>query len=337
MKLLLILVLIVFVIAEAADLSAEREFELFKVKHEKKYKNRTEEESRFAIFQQNLKKIADHNRLFKEGLSSYEMGVNQFADLTEEEFLQLMGLDKAIPIPKGITEIKLHEMEENEVLPPFIDWRLKGAVSPVKDQRHCGSCWAFSAIGALEGQNQIQNKKMVPLSIQQLVDCTKENQGCIKGGVSEAFKYIMDYGITTEDKYPYTAKQNNCTYKKTDSVLKIVGYTGLPKDEFALKKAVGKVGPISAVIYATSTLQLYTSGILEDKFCRNQLNINHAILIVGYGKKDGQEFWIIKNSWGSKWGEDGYFRYPIGKNMCGIAEFARCECFRQINVHFMNM
>lgn len=175
----------------------------------------------------------------------------------------------------------------------------------------------------MEGQNKIINNKLVPLSEQQLIDCSKENKGCTNGDVKSAFAYVMKNGITSEDKYPYKAKDGNCKYKNTDSVLKIVGYSSIKKNsEVDLKFAVYQVGPISASIYATSSLQLYSSGILDDKLCEQSPNINHDILVVGYGKEHDQEYWIIKNSWGTKWGEEGYFRYRLGKNMCGIASFA---------------
>ena len=209
---------------------------------------------------------------------------------------------------------------EGFVAPPAIDWRTKGAVTEVKNQGRCGSCWAFSATGSLEGQQFRKTGKLVSLSEQNLIDCSDYygNHGCYGGLYDNAFKYVHDnHGIDTEKSYPYEAWEyivcrfNNMTVGATDK-----GYVNLPKgDEDALAKAVATVGPISVAIDATHhSFQFYKRGIYEEQACRED-KIDHAVLVVGYTP----DYWIIKNSFGTEWGEAGYMRMKRGVNMCAVA------------------
>ncbi|CAH0559112.1 unnamed protein product [Brassicogethes aeneus] len=200
----------------------------------------------------------------------------------------------------------------------MVDWRKKGAVTPVKQQGQCGSCWAFSSTGALEGQHQILNNKLVSLSEQNLLDCTSSygNMGCSGGLMTSTFKYVTDHGVTTEEKYPYTGIVGQC--KQSNVVLKAKGYKEIrSNDENSLQQAVSSVGPISVAVHANTNLQSYKSGVFSDRSCSNT-ELNHAVLIVGYTP----EYWIVKNSWGSAWGEHGYAKFRRGTNMCGIAASA---------------
>ena len=207
--------------------------------------------------------------------------------------------------------------------PTAIDWRTKGAVTWVKNQGPCGSCWAFSATGSLEGQHFRKTGKLVSLSEQNLLDCTDNygNFGCGGGIMDNAFKYVRDnHGLDTEDSYLYQAAKsykcrfNNMTIGATDK-----GFVDLPKgDEDALAKAVAAVGPISVGIDANHASFIYYShGIYEGHTCSPE-HIDHAVLVVGYGPG----YWIIKNSWDTEWGEEGYMKMKRGVNMCGIASFA---------------
>jgi len=202
-----------------------------------------------------------------------------------------------------------------------MDWRKKGAVTPVKDQGQCGSCWAFSTTGSTEGAHQIATGKLVGLSEQQLVDCSSAqgNQGCNGGLMDQAFQYIISNpGIASEEAYPYTAQDGTCN-TAAKSVTMITGYTDVTSgDEGALMKAVN-VGPVSVAIEADqSCFQFYSGGVLNDPTCGTQLD--HGVLAVGYGTLSGQDYWIVKNSWGTSWGvESGYVFIAKGIDECGIA------------------
>ena len=208
--------------------------------------------------------------------------------------------------------------------PAEIDWRTKGAVTEVKDQgQYCGSCWAFSSTGSLEGQHFRKTGKLVSLSEQNLLDCTDDygNQGCDGGFMDNAFKYVYNnHGIDTEISYPYQGMEyfrcrfSNATVGATDK-----GYVDIPKgDEDALAKAVATVGPVSVAIDAShDSFMFYSHGIYQERACSSE-NIDHAVLVVGYNPG----FWIVKNSWGTEWGDNGYVKMKRGINMCAIASFA---------------
>ena len=211
--------------------------------------------------------------------------------------------------------------------PDAIDWVTKGAVTPVKNQGQCGSCWSFSATGSMEGAYQIATGKLVSLSEEDLVECDQVDQGCGGGLMDNAFKFVMKNGIAAEAAYPYisgTGIRGLCKDKKeANAVVTVTGFKDVPpKDEDALKTAVA-LGPVSVAIEADkSAFQLYKSGVLEKKSCGTKLD--HGVLVVGYGTAPGifgkKDYWKVKNSWGATWGEEGYIRLARGKNMCGVAE-----------------
>uniref|UniRef100_A0A6P7FCG3 Cathepsin L-like proteinase n=1 Tax=Diabrotica virgifera virgifera TaxID=50390 RepID=A0A6P7FCG3_DIAVI len=175
---------------------------------------------------------------------------------------------------------------------------------------------------SLEGQNYIINGKSVGLSEQELLDCSSDygNGDCEEGGLmTNAFEYIEDNGIESESSYPYTGRQGTCRRSASKSELKIKGYKEPADNEEALRQAVGTVGPISAAIYA-EPIQFYNSGIFNSKQCVNNVNyLDHGILVVGYGEENNTPYWIIKNSWGASWGEQGYFRLQRNAKLCGLA------------------
>ena len=215
-------------------------------------------------------------------------------------------------------------------IPESIDWREKGAVTEVKQQRKCGSCWTFSATGALEGQIWRKTGKLISLSEQQLVDCDMSDYGCRGGFPASAFKYIKSVGgIEKEEDYPYVSQsmyepRRKCEFNKEKVVASNTGYVQLPKgDETKLREAVATIGPISIAISARPSLSQYTEGIYHDDEC-GRTRINHAVLLVGYGtdKSTGTPYWLIKNSWGPEWGENGYFRMERNINSCQIASLS---------------
>ena len=209
-------------------------------------------------------------------------------------------------------------------LPKSVDWRKSGAVTGVKNQGKCGGCWAFAASGALEGLHYIKNKKLVSFSDQQMIDCSAlyGNQGCDGGLMTLAFQYTADYGIEPEKGYEYAAKVNKCKHNSQRVAFKNSGFKEVPANSTkALKLAVSRQ-PVSVGIEANSmTLQLFKSGVITAD-CGTQLD--HGVLIVGYDKTPkGQEYWIVKNSWGPQWGLGGYFHVAIGSHnggagLCGI-------------------
>lgn len=263
--------------------------------------------------------IRSHN---KKGLS-YTMGVNEFSDLTWDEFKKhkLGAAQNCSATRKGNHKLT------SAVLPESKDWRESGIVSPVKSQGGCGSCWTFSTTGALEAAYAQAYGKGISLSEQQLVDCAGafNNFGCSGGLPSQAFEYIKyNGGLETEEAYPYTAKDGVCKYSSANAavqVLESVNITLGAEDE--LKHAVALVRPVSVAFEVVDPFRSYTGGVYTSTTCGNKpMDVNHAVLAVGYGVEGGVPYWLIKNSWGADWGDKGYFKMEMGKNMCGVATCA---------------
>nr|3F75_A Chain A, Cathepsin L Protease [Toxoplasma gondii RH] len=209
-------------------------------------------------------------------------------------------------------------------LPAGVDWRSRGCVTPVKDQRDCGSCWAFSTTGALEGAHCAKTGKLVSLSEQELMDCSRAegNQSCSGGEMNDAFQYVLDSGgICSEDAYPYLARDEECRAQSCEKVVKILGFKDVPRrSEAAMKAALAK-SPVSIAIEADQMpFQFYHEGVF-DASCGTDLD--HGVLLVGYGtdKESKKDFWIMKNSWGTGWGRDGYMYMAMHKGeegQCGL-------------------
>nr|QOV03078.1 cathepsin L7 [Dysdercus peruvianus] len=321
-KSVLLCIAAVLITATAANpLIKEDRWLEFKNKHGKSYGSDEEELSRKQIFYENLKKIQNHNRLHESGETTFTLKMNKFGDLTTEEFKKLV-LGTKIPLRNELNMI--HHLPVVDNLPASVDWRPKGAVTAVKDQAACGSCWAFSTTGALEGQLFLYNKSLVSLSEQDLVDCSLEegNLGCSGGWPQWAFQYISKHGINTENDYPYEAKDyGKCRAKAPKAILSGISFVNLPeKDEKALASAVANIGPISICIDAgIFSFQFYSSGIYYEASC-NPNNLDHAVLAVGYGSDGDRNYWIVKNSWGVSWGQKGYILMAKDKNNnCGVA------------------
>ncbi|KAK9112682.1 hypothetical protein Scep_020201 [Stephania cephalantha] len=296
-------------------------YESWLVQHGKAYNALGEKERRFEIFKDNLRFIDEHNA---EG-HSYEVGLNRFADLTNEEFRSAY-LGARTDAYRRVAKPKSdrYAFRGGDDLPKSVDWREKGAVVGVKDQGSCGSCWAFSTVAAVEGINKIVTGDLISLSEQELIDCdTSYNQGCQGGLMDYAFEFIINNGgIDTEDDYPYKTRDGQCDqFRKNAKVVTIDSYEDVPvNDEKSLQKAVANQ-PVSVAIEGGGrAFQLYKSGVFTGR-CGTALD--HGVVAVGYGTENGKDYWIVRNSWGASWGEKGYVRLErniaakTGK--CGIA------------------
>lgn len=283
-----------------------------------------EKDKRFNVFKANVHYVHNFNKKDKP----YKLKLNKFADMTNHEFRHHYAGSKIKHHRTflGASRANGTFMYANEdSVPPSVDWRKKGAVTPVKDQGKCGSCWAFSTVVAVEGINQIKTNELVSLSEQELVDCdTSQNQGCNGGLMDKAFEFIKKKGgINTEDNYPYMAEDGECDIQKRNSpVVSIDGHEDVPpNDEGSLLKAVANQ-PVSVAIQASgSDFQFYSEGVFTGD-CGTELD--HGVAIVGYGTTlDGTKYWIVKNSWGPEWGEKGYIRMQreidAEEGLCGIA------------------
>ncbi|ENN80696.1 hypothetical protein HUJ04_011681 [Dendroctonus ponderosae] len=304
-----------FVAAVAASLEQDA-FQAFKLKQNKTYKTPVEETTRYGIFQAKLLEIEEHNSRFEQGLETYKKGVNKFSDWTQDEFNAYLGLHpKPAKLGKGIPYVKT-----GVSVPASVDWRTEGYVTGVKNQGDCGSCWAFSLTGSVEGALFKSTGKLVSLSEQQLVDCTygTVNFGCDGGYLEETFPYIQETGLEAEASYPYKARDGTCKFDASKVVTKINDYVYWYGDEEALLEATATIGPISVAMDA-NYIDSYASGVFSSRLCSSD-DLNHGVLVVGYGSENGVNYWLVKNSWAEDWGESGYLKLLRGQNECGIAE-----------------
>jgi C1A family cysteine protease len=292
-------------------------FEAFVSEHSKSYDSVHEYFRRKDVFYENKKIIDEHNA---DPDNSFTLGINVYADLTWNEF-------QTTKI--GRNSVEESPMDQSYCVPPdaqlpsSFDWEFGGAVTPVKNQGACGSCWSFSATGALEGLNFIANKDNSPLSEQQLVSCDKLDGGCNGGLMEQAFNYVARNGICSEADYPYTSGNgvNPKCDRSCQSIFTIAGYQSVPpRNETALQLSLYRQ-PISIAIEADSSVfQFYKDGVMNSAGCG--VNLNHGVLLVGWGELDGTAYWRVKNSWGDAWGKDGYIL--LAKNIskdgqCGLA------------------
>jgi cathepsin H len=262
--------------------------------------------------------VAEINQINSEN-RGWEAGVNEWSDLTWEEF---KGRFLQAPQKCSATGKGNHVMSGNA--DPAVDWRTKGVVTPVKNQGSCGSCWAFSTIGAVESVWAIKTGKLLTFAEQQLVDCAGgfKNMGCRGGLPSQAFQYIMwAGGIQDSQSYPYTGRDGSCKFNKAKVVATLTNEVNIT--ERAENEMVDAIGgrPVSVAYQVSSDFRSYKSGVYDSKQCKSgPMDVNHAVLAVGYNSTSaGVPYYIIKNSWGTSFGIQGYFWMVRNKNMCGVA------------------
>jgi len=303
-------------------------FQQFKLKYDKQYATPAEESIRFQIFTRNLKTIANLNAAYPKAT----FGATKFADLSHQEFKDTYLSTHTLERDPAWPTAPLYSSAEVEALPDSWDWRDHGAVTAVKDQGQCGSCWAFSTTGNMEGQWFLAGNTLPELSEQNLVDCDHEcmqyqgqqvcDQGCDGGLMPNAFEYIIQNGIESENDYPYTGADGTCQFDSKKVVAHASNYTMISGDETQMAAWLVKNGPIAIAVDA-EPWQFYIGGVY---YLPCGTSLDHGVLLVGYGVETDifdqtMPYWIIKNSWSSDWGESGYIRVERGVGLCGLNLF----------------
>lgn len=312
---------------DAAAVAAK--FARFVNEFDKRYASVEEYAERLRAFAQTLRVLRAHD-------GAHEVGLNKFSDWTEQQFAAYQTYKPSLKKHAPSTHVK-----SKGALPTEVDWRKQGLVADVKDQKSCGSCWTFSAVASIEGAHAKRNGKLVTLSEQNLVDCVKKERlpleeedccdGCDGGLMDNAFDYIISKqkgGIDTEASYPYRGEDEKCTFEASSEGARIANWTDVPQgDELSLLDALATVGPVSVALDASRGWQTYAGGVMAPRTflgCSSSPDkADHGVAVVGYGTDPvGGDYWIVRNSWGSSWGEGGYMRLKRGVNACGIANHA---------------
>jgi cathepsin L len=296
----------------------------------------TEESSRESIFWNNMRKILSHNFNFRRGRTSFKLGINQFAHMTFDEISRNFSPSPAerarqTKSAQGTRFIPKTVYSDNSMnlrhLPESFDWRDRGVVTKVKNQFLCGACYAMATLAALESHHLLATGENVSLSVQEIVDCAGDYQtfGCRGGMDFRTIDFVKDRrGISSEAVYPFTGQVGRCRAAEFEKVaIDVKGYGMIPKgkDPTYLKKALIKLGPILVPVDSDlETFKRYSSGIFFDENCKVS-QLNHLVLLVGYGHENGEEFWIVKNSYGEFWGEKGFMRIAMNRsNDCGVTK-----------------
>jgi cathepsin L len=316
----IIILAVMLAVAMAAHIEAENTFQTWRVQHHKFYTNSVEYQKRFMIFSQNVKRIAE----FNSEKHSYTVGLNYFSDMDNAEFRSLYTMTNT-PTKPALTYPQ--HVASGVAAPDSMDWRDHGAVNPVKDQGQCGSCWAFSGTSACESAWAIAGNTLTSFSEQNVLDCSWSygNEGCNGGWQNAAIQYVIDNkGIDSEASYPYTATSSRtCKYDVANKAGSVLTVEQVPAgDEDALKDASSQHVIAIAIDASNWSFQSYTGGVYDEPNCSSE-NLDHAVIIVGYGNLNGADYWIVRNSWAASWGLKGYILMSRNKdNQCGVATMA---------------
>jgi len=314
---LVILSVTVYTVSSSALLYTETEYQHEFTKwvslHEKRY-DIEEFFSRYSIFKDNLNFIGQHNSLNK----SFTLGLNQFADLTLNEFQKIFTMEQR-PRPSEDLSLNLTQKYKNVNFASDYDWRTHGYVTAMKNQGQCGSCYAFATISTVETLWAIKMNILYGLSEQQIIDCSSNN-GCVNGFVETAYQYLISNGgVASQVAYPYTGVKGQCNSGTIPSYggVRISSYQTLPQDENALLSYAAQTTVAVLINTDTRSFQFYSTGVYDDPDSIRPYN--HAVVVVGWGVSYGAPYWTLRNSWGTTWGEHGYIRVVRGKNMCNIS------------------
>jgi len=281
--------------------------------------NHDEYAYRYRIFKQNTDYVNRHNAVG----ASHKLAMNKFGDLTNKEYRKLfLGFNSTFVFDESKVQ-----RESNVSAPTSWDWRKYGAVTPVKNQQQCGSCWSFSTTGSVEGCHKLSGKSLTSLSEQNIMDCSDSygNQGCNGGLMTQAMQYIIDNkGVDTESSYPYTAEDGTCNYNSANIGATLTAYVNVNSGDESDLIAKATKAPVSVAIDASqSSFQFYSSGVYNEPACSSS-QLDHGVLAVGWGTDpSGGDYYIVKNSWGTDWGMQGYIMMSRNRNNnCGIATMA---------------
>jgi len=315
------------VVAQQHDVQFDK-FMAYIRQHDKNYADMDEFALRFENFKTSLVRIAERNE--RSGGRNV-FGLNKFSDMSPAEFkAAYLGYKPSVHKRQART---LHS-SHSAPAPTTVDWRLKGAVTAVKNQAQCGSCWAFSTAEEIESQWFLAGNELSTLSEQQIVSCDTVDAGCNGGDTITAYAYVQQAGgLESESAYPYTSgggDSGTCSFDQSQIVANISGYVyATPpctdactnQDETTLGTNLAAKGPVSICVYA-EPWQDYMGGVLSSDCTSDYSSLDHCVQLVGYNKASGNNYWIIRNSWDTTWGEEGYIYVQIGSNLCGVADEA---------------
>ena len=317
-KILILFLAFAFISTETVDLDSLifTQFQKFITKYHKKYSSMQEYLARFQVFSLNFKETLN------SGPKSYLAGITKFSDLTKEEFAKKY-LNSDFPAMDYLDQNRA-SINYLKAAPDSWDWREKGVIAPARNQGACQASYAISTIVNLESIYAINKGILIPFSIQYLIDCDPNSAGCSGGFIDSTFAWIIENGghLIAEADYPYKGNKGTCNEDPTKYVdMTVTGVTKVSTDEEEIKEVLYNTGALCAALNATP-LQTYSGGIIDltSSQC-NPSGINHVVNLVGYGNSNGLDYWIATNSWGSSWGERGYFRIARGKGTCGINSY----------------
>ncbi|XP_072384147.1 crustapain-like [Diabrotica undecimpunctata] len=328
-----ILIVLVIVVAATASTDVEK-WTNFKINNNKVYKNIEEHNHRFEIFKKNLIRIKEQNEKYEKGESTFKFGITQFADLTEEEFLSRFksdGNSKLTEIKRILSSSKSKSKISDgaDDFPEQYNWVQTGAVTPIRDVLYCGDCVAESVVAAVEGAEFIKTGNLIQRSSQQVEDCAPFDSDDTLIGLEVVLNYTRDVGLMTEKDYPWQFDSQDCQIDNitpTTPLIQITDWIAVSEgNEVELERTVYLEGPVVVAIDTSVNFMLYVDGVLDDPLCENTKNdLDTTLLLVGYGEsKEQGQYWILKNYYGTLWGNDGYLWLRRNKNnQCGIATSA---------------